>query len=144
MTFTIPETPKVRQILLSYSRFVWNSSSIHQKFFFDPTGGFLWFYWNAEPSTLSRRAFAIATPSLRRFDDEPSATSWIQRSASVGVWKKVKENKEMKGSPLQLPQGGGKNVKREVWSLKRSHPDGKANGKNRDKGRKTKDEGTIE
>ena len=32
----------------------------------------------------------------------------------MGVWKKMKENKEMKGSPLQLPQGGGKNVKREA------------------------------
>ena len=113
------------EILLQFIR---SSSSIHQKFFFSSTEGFLWFYWNAEPSTLSRRAFAIATPSARRFDDEPSATSWIQRSASVGVWKKVKENKGMKGSPLQLPQGGGKNVKREVWSVKRSHPDGKANG----------------
>ena len=30
---------------------------------------------NAEPSTKLWRAFAIATPKARRFDDEPSATS---------------------------------------------------------------------
>ena len=50
---------------------------------FDCTNSFLWFYWNVEPSTLTRRAFAIATPSARWDDNEPSATSWIQRNASV-------------------------------------------------------------
>ena len=44
---------------------------------------FLWMNWNAERSTLSQRALVIATPSARQVDDEPSATSWIQRSRSV-------------------------------------------------------------
>ena len=43
----------------------------------------VWFYWKAEPSTLTRRAFVIETPSARRFDNERSATSWIQRNALV-------------------------------------------------------------
>ena len=44
---------------------------------FGCSGVFLWFYWNAEPSTLLWRAFVIATPSPRWFDNEPSATSVV-------------------------------------------------------------------
>ena len=65
--------------------FYWNSPSLLLNLFFDLTERFLWFYWNVEPSTLTRRAFAIATPKARRFDNEPSATSWIQRNASVNL-----------------------------------------------------------
>ena len=68
-----------------------NSPSIMLIRSFDCGCAFLRFYWNAEPSTLTRRAFAIATPNARQVDDEPSATSWIQRKASVSphmrFWK---------------------------------------------------------
>ena len=63
--------------------FYWNSPSLLLILFFDLTERFLWFYWTVEPSTLTRRAFAIATPKARHRLGEPSATSWIQRSASV-------------------------------------------------------------
>jgi len=63
--------------------FYWCFPSILQAFSFDCTERFLRFYWNGEPSTLTRRAFAIATPSARYRNAEPSATSWIQRSGSV-------------------------------------------------------------
>ena len=72
-------------------RLYWHAPSIVVVLSFDCTDSFLWFYWNAEPSTLTRRAFAIATPNARQVDDEPSATSWIQRKASVSphmrFWK---------------------------------------------------------
>ena len=72
-------------------RLYWHAPSIVVVLSFDCTDSFLWFYWNAEPSTFTRRAFAIATPSARQVDDEPSATSWIQRKASVSphmkFWK---------------------------------------------------------
>ena len=58
-------------------------SLIMQNQSFDYAELILWFYWNIEPSTLSRRAFVIATAKARHFDGEPSATSWIQRSGSV-------------------------------------------------------------
>ena len=64
-------------------RFLSRFSSICLILFCNWTQAILWFYWTAEPSTLTRRAFAIATPKARRFDNEPSATSWIQRSGSV-------------------------------------------------------------
>ena len=64
-------------------RLCWFSPSIVQVFFFDWTERFLWFYWTTEPSTFTRRAFAIATPKARQVDAEPSATSWIQRNGSV-------------------------------------------------------------
>ena len=74
-----------------FSQMYCHSSLIAPKLPFDCTDSFLWFYWNAEPSTLTRRAFAIATPNARQVDDEPSATSWIQRKASVSphmrFWK---------------------------------------------------------
>ncbi|MBR3531319.1 MAG: hypothetical protein IKN83_08125 [Bacteroidaceae bacterium] len=41
-------------------------------YFFIVTESFLRCESNAEPSTLTRRAFDIATPNLRRFDAEPS------------------------------------------------------------------------
>ena len=42
---------------------------------FGESQSFLCFNWNAEPSALTRRAFAIATPKARQVDGEPSATS---------------------------------------------------------------------
>ena len=57
----------------------------------DSTEPLLWFYWNTEPSTFTRRAFVIATANVRRCDGEPSATSWIQRSGSVNPLKWVKQ-----------------------------------------------------
>ena len=70
-------------------------SSICLILFCNWTQAILWFYWTAEPSTLTRRAFAIATPKARQVDDEPSATSWIQRNASVSpkicFWLSPKE-----------------------------------------------------
>ena len=59
----------------------WRSPLIVQTFSIDWTELILRFYWNAELSTLSRRAFAIATPSARWNDNEPSATSWTFSSA---------------------------------------------------------------
>ena len=71
--------------------FYWNSPSLLLILFSDFTERFLWFYWIVEPSTLTRRALVIATPSARWDDNERSATSWIQRSASVNpqirFWK---------------------------------------------------------
>ena len=64
---------------------------IIQALSFDFTEPILWWYWNAEPSTLTRRTFAIATPKARQVDAEPSATSLNQIISSVNpqmrFWK---------------------------------------------------------
>ena len=64
-------------------RMYWHSPLIILNPPFDWAESFLRFNSIAEPSTFTRRALVIATPSARRFDNEPSATSWIQRSGSV-------------------------------------------------------------
>ena len=78
----------------SVVRLRWTCPSIVQNCSFDYIEAFLRFYWKTEPSSLSRRAFAIATPSARYRNAEPSATSWIQRSALVNphmrFWKSPK------------------------------------------------------
>ena len=68
---------------LTLLRFYWTIRLVILNFSFAFTAPLLWFYWNAEPSTLTRRAFAIETPKARYRNDEPSATSWIQRIGSV-------------------------------------------------------------
>ena len=75
----------------------------------DCTELFLWFNWNAEPSTFTRRTFAIATPKVRQDDAEPSATSWIQRNASVNpqmrFWKTHKVPLQIPSPPPAPPRG---------------------------------------
>ena len=63
--------------------FYWSFRSTNANLSIDEAERFLWFYWNVEPSTFTRRAFVIATPKARHFDDEPSATSWTFSSASA-------------------------------------------------------------
>ena len=70
---------------------------IQQNVFFDSTEFFLRFYWNIEPSTFTRRRFGIATPKARQVDGEPSATSWIQRNASVNPNKRLWQSSEAFG-----------------------------------------------
>ena len=75
-------------------RFCLRSSSLLKIFSFDSIEPFLRFYWNIVLSTFTWRALVVATPSARRCDNEPSATSWIQRSGSVNpqirFWKSSK------------------------------------------------------
>ena len=73
---------------LTLLRFYWTIRLVILNFSFAFTAPLLWFYWNAEPSTLTRRAFAIETPKARYRNDEPSATSWIQRIGSVNPHKR--------------------------------------------------------
>ena len=61
--------------------FSWIVLSIVLVFSFDYTKSFLWFYWTAEPSTLTRRALGVAITSARQVDGERSATSWTFSSA---------------------------------------------------------------
>ena len=65
-----PSSPSHRAL-----RFCRSNPLILQIPSFGSTKLFLRFNWKAEPSTLTRRAFAIATPKARQVDDEPSATS---------------------------------------------------------------------
>jgi len=73
-------------------RMYWHSPLIVQSNPFDWAESFLRLNSIAEPSTFTRRALVIATPSARRFDNEPSATSWIQRSASECPHKSFKHS----------------------------------------------------
>ena len=76
-------------------RMYWSFPLIALNCPFDCTDSVLWFNWNAEPSTIIWRTFAIATPKARYRNAEPSATSWIQRKGSVNpqmrFWKSTKE-----------------------------------------------------
>ena len=56
-------------------------------YFFVITESFLRCESNAEPSTLTCRTFAIATPNLRRFDAEPSGNLLNLKIASASPQK---------------------------------------------------------
>ena len=61
--------------------------------------------FSAEPSPSQRRAFVIATASLRQLVESSARRKPIQRSASVYPKIYFRQSPE---APLRLPRGGGK------------------------------------
>ena len=133
MTLTIPETPKVQQMLLSFPRFVWNSSSTQLYFFFNSSEVFLWFNWRfslvqlkvsfdftkmpspqrcyGEPSPSQRRALAVSMTSLRQLVEFKGALQLV-------CGRRWKKTKKWRAAPSNSPKGEGRtwSVKCEAWS----------------------------